>query len=382
MREIAFARPLIGQREKNAVLETLDSPQLVHGPQALKFESEFVNFMGGGFATSTSSATTALQLAYLTLGIGPEDEVIVTAFTHVATANAILSVGAIPVFVDVDSEDANISVAAVRSAITDKTKAICVVHFLGRPVEMTGILEVARQNELYIVEDCALALGSRYLETHVGLIGDFGAFSFYPAKHITTGEGGMLVSKNAEAIIEASKIKAFYYDKGVGERKTPGVYDIVGFGLNFRMSEIAASIGIVQLNRLPIFLEKRIQNANLLRELISKSDAGKLLPASDAHRISSHYCASYVLSESLTNVRSEIISRLKSEGIGTSVYYPIAIPDSHYYSQNKEKSRILTHVNSSQMARSNIAIGIGPHLGEEDIIYVASKLNTIMEDFF
>jgi dTDP-4-amino-4,6-dideoxygalactose transaminase len=248
---------MIGAEEKRAVLECLESPQLVHGPLSIEFENSFSLFMGGGFSTSTSSATTALQLAYLTLGIGNGDEVIVPSLTHVASANSILSVGATPVFVDIDSQDGNILVSQITQAITPQTKAICVVHFLGIPVDMKAIMEIAKSNNLFVVEDCALALGSRVQGTHVGLIGDCGAFSFYPAKHITTGEGGMLVSKNGDLIDRAKKVKAFYYDKGVGDRKIPGLYDIVGFGLNLRMSEIAAALGNAQLKRATEFILKR-----------------------------------------------------------------------------------------------------------------------------
>jgi perosamine synthetase len=380
LRNLAFAQPMIGDEEKKAVLETLNSPLLVHGPKSAEFEADFSTFIGGGFATSTSSATTALQLAYMSLSIGVGDEVIVTSLTHVATANSILSVGATPVFVDIDRTDANISVESVRQAITENTKAICVVHYLGRPVDMSGIMSIAEQNNLFVVEDCALALGSRYEKTHVGLIGDFGAFSFYPAKHITTGEGGMLVSKNLELIEEAAKRKAFYYDKGVGERKTPGVYDIVGFGLNFRMSEIAASLGIVQLRKLPKFLERREENSKLLSQLIQDSEFGRLLPMSDFKRESSFYCASFVLNEKLTKLRGNVISRIKEFGIGASVYYPVAIPESTYYSQNRDKSRFFAYTHASQFAKSNVAIGIGPHLDEDDIVYLAEKLNLALSE--
>ena len=278
MKRIEFARPIIGEEEKQAVLECLDSPQLVHGPRSLEFEESFSNFVGGGFSTSTSSATTALQLAYLTLGIGKGDEVIIPSLTHVATANAVLSVGATPVFVDINLQDGNISVSEVIKAITNKTRAICVVHFLGVPVDMHEVMNIAKSNNLFVIEDCALALGARINGTHVGLLGDLGAFSFYPAKHITTGEGGMLIGKD-KALIDASKrIKAFYYDKGVGDRKIPGLYDIVGYGLNLRMSEIAASLGTVQLKRIAEFLKTRKLNSEILVQSIIESKYGNLLP--------------------------------------------------------------------------------------------------------
>ena len=379
MRKIEFARPIIGEEEKQAVLECLSSPQLVHGPRSLEFEESFVAFMGGGFATSTSSATTALQLAYLTLGIGSGDEVIVPSLTHVATANAVLSVGAKPVFVDVNSHDGNVSIDQVIKAITPKTKAICVVHFLGVPVDMTGVMKVAKSNNLFVVEDCALALGARVEGTHVGLIGDFGAFSFYPAKHITTGEGGMLVSKEGELISLSKKIKAFYYDKNVGDRKIPGLYDIVGFGLNLRMSEIAATLGIVQLNRISGFLEKRKFNSELLYQNIGNSKYGNLLPNSRSGAESANYCASFVLKPEYAKKRNIIASQMNEIGIGTSIYYPIALPLSTFYKSNPVLSKTISCNNAEYLSNSNIAVGVGPHLEDGDISYIADNLASILE---
>ena len=377
MRKIEFARPIIGEEEKRAVVECLSSPQLVHGPRSLEFEESFVAFMGGGFATSTSSATTALQLAYLTLGIGSGDEVIVPSLTHVATANAVLSVGAKPVFVDVNSHDGNVSIDQVIKAITPKTKAICVVHFLGVPVDMTGVMKVAKSNNLFVVEDCALALGARVEGTHVGLIGDFGAFSFYPAKHITTGEGGMLVSKEDNLINISKKIKAFYYDKNVGDRKIPGLYDIVG--LNLRMSEIAATLGIVQLKRISGFLEKRKFNSELLYQKIGNSKYGNLLPNSRSGAESANYCASFVLKPEYAKKRNIIASQMNEIGIGTSIYYPIALPLSTFYKSNPVLSKTISCNNAEYLSNSNIAVGVGPHLEDGDISYIADNLASILE---
>lgn len=378
MRKIDFGRPLISEAEKGAVLRVLDSPQLVHGPVAVQFEMDFSNFVGGGFSTSTSSATTALQLAYMVLGIGNDDEVIVTSLTHIATANSIRAVGATPVFVDVDLETGNISSEQVKLAISDKTKAICVVHYLGLPVDMTAIMEMARSNNLYVIEDCALALGSYYKGTHVGLIGDFGAFSFYPAKHITTGEGGMLVSKNENLLIEARKTKAFYYSKNIGERSVPGLYDIVGFGLNLRMSEIAAAIGVEQIKKLPTFLEIRSKNIELLTEPIG-ADFGRFISHMMPDGISGNYCASFVLNEKYSTKRDSIILKLKDLDIGTSIYYPVALPQSAYYKSNPRLSRRLDSSNAELLASSSIAFGVGPHLSAEDMVHVRNQFDSVLK---
>jgi dTDP-4-amino-4,6-dideoxygalactose transaminase len=370
---------MIGAEEKKAVLECLESPQLVHGPRSQEFENSFSLFMGGGFSTSTSSATTALQLAYLTLGIGHGDEVIVPSLTHVASANSILSVGATPVFVDIGAHDGNILVSQINEAISPQTKAICVVHFLGVPVDMNAIMKIAKDSNLYVIEDCALALGSRVQGTHVGLIGDCGAFSFYPAKHITTGEGGMLVSKNSDLIDKAKKVKAFYYDKNVGDRKIPGLYDIIGFGLNLRMSEIAAALGNAQLKRVSEFILKRKNNTEELANYIGQTKYGSLLPISQTGSDSSYYCASFVLEPQYVENRNIVAASMNALGIGTSIYYPIALPESTFYSSNPSISRTISSQNATKLANANIAIGVGPHLDSNDMVYVAEKLIEVLE---
>ena len=379
MRQIDFARPMIGAEEKKAVLECLESPQLVHGPRSQEFENSFSLFMGGGFSTSTSSATTALQLAYLTLGIGHGDEVIVPSLTHVASANSILSVGATPVFVDIGAHDGNILVSQINEAISPRTKAICVVHFLGVPVDMNAVMKIAKDSNLYVIEDCALAIGSRVQGTHVGLIGDCGAFSFYPAKHITTGEGGMLVSKNSDLIDKAKKVKAFYYDKNVGDRKIPGLYDIIGFGLNLRMSEIAAALGNAQLKRVSEFILKRKNNTEELANYIGQTKYGSLLPISQTSSDSSYYCASFVLEPQYVENRNIVAASMNDLGIGTSIYYPIALPESTFYSSNPSISRTISSQNATRLANANIALGVGPHLDSSDMVYVAEKLIEVLE---
>lgn len=379
MKHIDFGKPMISHEEKNAVTKVLDSPQLVHGPKAEEFESNFSRFIGGGHSTSTSSATSALQLAYMVLGIGVGDEVIVTSLTHVATANSIRSVGAIPVFVDVELHTGNISTDEIERAITSKTKAICVVHYLGLPVQMDRVLVLAKEHNLFVIEDCALALGSYFKETHVGLLGDFGAFSFYPAKHITTGEGGMLVSKNLGYIERAAKTKAFYYSKNVGDRKVPGLYDIVGFGLNFRMSEIAAAMGIEQLKKLPSFLQARKRNIETLTSDFY-SEIGSFLDFRSPFGISGIYCASFALESQFTKLRDDLILKLKELGIGCSIYYPIPLPRSNYYQSIPQLCRNFSTPNAEYLSRASIAFGVGPHLSQDDMTYVRSTFTSLLND--
>src|SRR5207302_1642699 len=212
MREIHFGRPTIGDAERAAVMEVLKGPILVHGPRAVAFEKDFAAWTGAPHAVSTSSCTAALHLVYFYLGLGSGDEVIVPAQTHAATAHAVELTGATPVFVDAERRTGNIDIAQIEAALTPRTRAISVVHYLGLPVDMDRVTAIARKRDLFVVEDCALSLGSRYRGIHTGLLGDVGCFSFYPVKHITTAEGGMITTTRPEVAAKIARQKAFGVD--------------------------------------------------------------------------------------------------------------------------------------------------------------------------
>ena len=181
-RQFPFGKPMLDDAEREAVMKVLMGTQLVHGPVAHQFEADFVRYIGGGFATSVSNCTAGLHLAYFYLGTGPGDEVIVPAQTHVATAHAVEFTGATPVFVDCDPKTGNIAIDEIEAAITPRTRAICVVHYLGLPVDMDRINAIAARHGLSVVEDCALAIGSRFKGVHAGLLGDIGQLLVLPGQ--------------------------------------------------------------------------------------------------------------------------------------------------------------------------------------------------------
>src|SRR5437016_4083230 len=250
-RTIPFGRPWITDDDRKSVLEVLQGPILTHGPQCKAFEAEFAAFMGkDARAVTMSSCMAALHMAYFALGIGPGDEVLVPAQTHTATAHAVEVVGARPVFVDCDPATGNVTAERLAAAVTPRTKALSVVHFLGIPCRMPEIMEVASRHNLKVIEDCALAVGTRYGDRHVGLFGDAGCFSFYPVKHITTGEGGMFVTKHKELAATVARLRAFGVDRSKVSQATPGLYEVPKLGLNYRMSEMQAALGRSQLRRI------------------------------------------------------------------------------------------------------------------------------------
>ena len=193
MPKIPFGKPIVNNREQKIIQRVLSSGKFVHGPKSKQFEDDFKKFTGARDAISVSSCTAGMHLFYLTLNIGKGDEIILPAQTHVATAHAIELVGAKPVFVDSVFPTGNVDVSKIEAKITKKTKAITIVHYLGNPVDMIKVKAIAKKYKLYLLEDCALALGAKIKGKHVGLFGDAGFFSFYPVKHITTAEGGMII---------------------------------------------------------------------------------------------------------------------------------------------------------------------------------------------
>ena len=369
--------PLIDGLEHKAVRNVLKSPQLVHGPKAKKFEEKFCNFIEGKYCISLNSCTAGLHLSYMYLGIGAGDEVIIPAQSHVATAHAVEYTGAKPVFIDVEKKSGNIDINQIQDKISDRTKAIGLVHFAGLPVDMHPIMDIAKKNNLFVVEDAALALGAKYNNIHVGLIGDAGSFSFYPVKHITTAEGGMLVTKNENLYKTTMRLRAFGYDKMVGERKTQGLYDVDILGYNFRMNEIQASIGVEQLKKLKGFLRKRKKNSHILRKHLIELDEIRCLEDGNEIKEHANYCLIIILNRKLSKQRSEIIKKLKEFGVGTSIYYPGPIPNFRYYREkyNLKKNH---YPNALEISMNSIALPVGPHLSSEDMIYISNCLKNII----
>jgi dTDP-4-amino-4,6-dideoxygalactose transaminase len=305
-------------------------------------------------------------------GLGPGDEVIVPALTHVATAHAVEITGARPVFVDADVSG-NLDLDALATAITPRTRAICVVHYPGLPVDMPVVMDIAHRHDLKVVEDCALALGGYVDGTHCGLFGDVASFSFYPAKHMTTGEGGMVVSKDEATIASISNIKAFGYDRGLAERSVPGVYDIARLGLNYRMGEMSAAIGIQQLKKVPAFLSVRRANMDRLRNALAGVDSVSLLPDGDGRRVHANYCLVAQLDGPLASRRNDILTSLKAQGVGASVYYPVPLPLSTYY-RERYGARAEEFPRAWSIANESMALPVGPHLTVNDMDMVATAV--------
>ncbi len=377
---IPFGRPWIDDGDREAVLKVLEGPILAHGPQCKAFEQEFGQILGDeAHCVSVSSCTAALHLAYFHLGIGPGDEVIVPAQTHTATAHAVELVGAKPVFVDCELTTGNVTAEAIAAAITERTKALSVVHFLGIPCNMAAITDLARQRDLKVVEDCALAIGTRYQGRHAGLWGDMGCFSFYPVKHLTTGEGGMFVSRHPQVAASVSKQRAFGVDRSYAERTLPGMYDVVKLGFNYRMSDINAALGRHQLTKVPEILKRRRKNFEQLKSLLWKIENVVIIDSPGEEYENSYYCLSVVLQGALKPHRNAIATALKAMGVGTSIYYPQPVPRMKYY-REKYGYRPEDYPNAAAISDGSIALPVGPHVSSDDIEFIARSLEKTIKE--
>ena len=375
---IKFGSPIIDKKEISSVIRVLKSGILVHGRNTLDFEEKFKKYTDSKYSVAVSSCTAGLHLYYFDLGIGINDEVIVPAMTHTATAHAVELVGAKPIFVDCEINTGNIDVEQIEKKITKRTKAISVVHFLGIPAEMNKIFRLSKKYNLKIIEDCALAIGSKIGNTHVGNFGDLGVFSFYPVKHICTGEGGMVITNNNKVFTNLKLKRAFGINKNFLERKTPGFYDAINLGFNYRMSEVEATMGVQQLKKLTKFLKTRKNNFENLKDILKDERSISILDSKDQkHFKSSHYCMTILLKK---NIRTKIINELLSKKIGFSVYYPQPVPRMTYY-KKKYGYKTKDFVNSERISDNSISLPVGPHLGPNKMQYLGDQMKKILKRY-
>ena len=337
---LPYSRPDIGREEIDAVTNAMSSGWITTGPETAAFEREFAEYLGGDVhALAVNSATAGLHLALEAIGIGPGDEVIVPTMTFTATAEVVRYLSADPVFADCDATTLNIDPAAITRLITDRTKAIIVVHFGGLACDMTAILAIARDHGLKVVEDAAHAFPTTHAGQMVGTLqSDVTVFSFYANKTMTTGEGGMIVTRH-EALARRMRIMRLHgIDRdafGRFQSRTPAwQYQVVAPGFKYNMTDIAAAMGRVQLRRIDTFAARRNQLAELYRDALS--DLPLILPAyapqGDAHAWHI-YAIRHHDGANRPEWRDRFIEGLLRDGIGTSVHY-IPLHRQSFWQQN------------------------------------------------
>tara|TARA_R110000868_G_scaffold12619_3_gene59971 strand:+ start:4748 stop:5842 length:1095 start_codon:yes stop_codon:yes gene_type:complete len=351
-------QPSLNGNEKKYVNECLDSTWISSkGKFVNAFEKEFSSFLGANHATGVCNGTVALHLALEALGIREGDEVIVPTLTYIASVNAISYTGAKPVFVDSVNDTWQIDVQDVKKKITPNTKAIMCVHLYGHPCDMDSLVEIAKVNKLFLIEDCAEAIGSKYKGRHVGTFGDVATYSFYGNKTITTGEGGMVVTN------DATLNDRIVHLKGQGLAKYREYWhDAIGY--NYRMTNICAAIGLAQLEQIDTILKKKIELANWYREGFKNSKYS--LHIEKENVLHSYWMCTVLIPE---NVDRDLLKQhLVDNGIETRpMFYPIhTMP---IYSKRYEKHEV-----AERLARMGMNLPSYPGLSEDDVNFIIQTI--------
>lgn len=367
----------LDEEEIREVVKVLKSKWLSLGPVTQRFEEEFANYLGVKHAFGVSSGTAALHIAHKVLSIGPGDEVIVPSLTFVATANSVLYCGAKPVFADITSLDNfNISPDDLLEKITDKTKAITIVHYGGYPYDVDAIMEIAEDHNLKIIEDAAHAPGAEYKGKKCGTIGDIGCFSFFANKNLVTGEGGMLVT-NDDALAEKIRIMRSHgmttltWDRHKGHAHS---YDVVDMGFNYRINEVASALGLVQLKKLDKNNEKRRKIVEKYRKGL-EDISGISVPFKSHKGKSSYHILPILLSEIIK--REEFMNRLKERGIQASIHYPPIHLFLYYRKKFEFKEGMLPK--TEYVGEHEVTLPLYPLMGKEDVEYIINCISEALK---
>jgi dTDP-4-amino-4,6-dideoxygalactose transaminase len=357
---IRIAQPMFGRHEEEAALAVLRSGALVQGEEVARFEQAFASHVGAAHAVAVSSGTAALIVALRAQGIGPGDEVIVPTFTFAATASAVLHVGAKPVLVDITPDAYAIDPARIEAAVTEKTRAIIPVHLYGHPCDMTAIRAIAERHGLVVIEDACQALGAAWEGERIGSSGT-ACFSFYATKAITTaGEGGMITTDDDLVARRARLLRS----QGEAQR-----YVTQALGWNYRMTELAAAVGLAQLPKASAWIEQRRANAAWLNEHLAVG----VLPV---ERLGAHHVYQQYTIRVAAARRDQLVAALRDHEIEAVVYYPLCIHEQPLYRDLGYGSEVYPVAEAA--AREVLSLPVHPALSPADLQRVADAVNRIL----
>jgi perosamine synthetase len=383
-RRLPITKPVFGAEEMSAVQEPLKTGWLVQGPAVREFERRFEAFTGIGHARAASSCTTALHLAVAALGLKPGDEVLVPAFTWVATANVVEYMGARPVFVDIDLDTYNIDVAQIEARITPRTVGMIPVHLFGLPADLDPIMGIARDRGLWVVEDAACAFGTRYHGRHVGATGDLGCFSFHPRKSITTGEGGMVTTDREDLAATISSLRDHGASMSDYDRHTAaGSFRLADYnllGYNYRLTDLQAAVGVVQMDRAGWILSERARCAQAYDDLLRGLGwlQSPSVPDGVVHAYQAYVCLFRPEAPSMANVddlhrrRNRLMEALENQGIATRPGTHAAFAQGFY--ATKYGLEPGDFPNAFMADRLSLALPLFPEMTDDDLTFVTDRL--------
>jgi len=376
---IPYARPSIGEAEIAEVEACLRSGWLSTGPRAMRFERELAAYLGVRHALGASSGTAALHLAVLAAGVGPGDEVITTPMTWVSTANVLLHAGARPVFVDVEPGTLNLDAGRVAEALSPRTKALLPVHFAGQPCDENALGDIARTHGLALIEDAAHALGASYEGRKIGTIADATMFSFHPAKNLTTGEGGALVTDSDEIAARAQRLRFHGIEQTADSRfggRGAAAYDVVEAGFKYNFTDLQAAIGLQQLARLDAMNERRrALAAAYLEQLAAVPWVRPLATAPYAHEHAWHLMVVTLEVEALSVTRDQVIAELREHGVAPGLHFVPLHLQTLYRPMVGDPARLAV---ASDAYQRILSLPLYPDLRDEDVTMVVDTLAAIL----
>ncbi|WP_051470168.1 DegT/DnrJ/EryC1/StrS family aminotransferase [Fischerella sp. PCC 9605] len=365
---LIFGAPAIEDSEIQEVLATMASGWLGTGPKVMRFENDFKAYKGARYAVAVNSCTAALHLSMLAASLEPGDEVITTPLTFCATVNAIIHAGATPVLADVNPVTMNIDPMQVEARITPKTKAIVPVHFAGRPCDMDAIGEIADRYNLKVIEDCAHAVETEYKGRKAGTMGEFGCFSFYVTKNITTGEGGMILTRRQEDADRLKILALHGMSKDAWQRfgdEGYKHYQVVEAGFKYNMMDLQAAIGIHQLQRVTPYWQRRQEIWQLYNQAFA--DLPISLPAApEPDTVHGYHLYTILIDKTKTGIsRDAFLKAIHSQNIGVGVHY-LSIPEQPYY-QQKFGWQPEDYPNAMRIGRQTVSLPLSAKLTDADV---------------
>ncbi|MEG0370972.1 MAG: DegT/DnrJ/EryC1/StrS family aminotransferase [Clostridium sp.] len=378
---LPYALPFIEEEEINEVIDTLRSNWLSKGPKTIEFEKRFAKYVGAKHAIAMNSCTAALHIALIANNIGEGDEVITTPLTFAASANTIIHTGATPVFADIDEKTMCIDPERIEEKITSKTRAIVPVHYAGQSCDLDRINEIAKKHNLLVLEDAAHAVYTTHKGEMIGSIGDTTSFSFYATKNICTGEGGMLTTNNDE-IAEKARIMSLHgMSKNAWNRFGKGgswSYDILYPGYKYNMTDMQASLGLCQLNKIQSMQDIRKEYADIYNDAFGKLQEIITPCEIEGNRHAWHLYVIRIKEEMLTIDRNKFIDCLADENIGTSVHYtPVHL---HPYYEEKFGYKYGDFPIAEKVFESMISIPLYPSMKKQDLEDVINAVTRIVEE--
>ncbi len=377
---LPYGTQWLDEKEIEEVIDTLKSSWITTGPKMCLFEDNFKNLIGSKFAVAVNSGTAALHISTSSIDIKPGDEVITTPLTFVASSNCVIYRGGTPIFADIKKDTYNIDPNEIKKKITPNTKAIIPVHFSGQPCDMDEIIEIAHENNLFIIEDAAHAIDAEYKNRKVGNMSDLTAFSFHPVKNITTAEGGMVTTNDDELYNKLIMFRTHGISKDAVKRFGKSgdfFYDMKYLGYRYNLSEIHASIGIHQLNKLEFFQKRRREIVKLYyRELKDLEEITLPYVKKDIKHTWHLFIIQLNLAKLRVN-RDHIFKALREENIGVNVHY---IPV-HYHSFYKNKFGLKkgSLPNTEWLYPRILTIPLFPKMSDDDVYDVINALNKIIK---